>query len=193
VLKTWPAVSAEPGFPEPAPLMLGNLPYNIAGALLGDLIEKNRLFRRMVVTVQRELARRMAAGPGSKEYSAFSVLCASAYTVSPLVNIGASAFYPVPRVDSQGVRLDLKTGADPRGRSPLFRSLVRSLFASRRKTVKNNLQSFVSSRILRGDSGQDMVMDVLAAAGIAPHERPEGLGLEDFSALAEALERVSGG
>jgi 16S rRNA (adenine1518-N6/adenine1519-N6)-dimethyltransferase len=195
VLKTWPAVSAEPGFPGPAPLLLGNLPYNVAAVLLGNLIEGNRFFRRMVVTVQRELARRMAARPGSKEYSSFSVLCASAYTVSPLVNIGASAFYPVPRVDSQGIRLDLKTRLDPRSQSPLFRSLVRSLFASRRKTVKNNLQSFVSSRILRGDSRdpQGTVMDALASAGIAPDERPERLSLENFSALAEALEPVLGG
>ena len=69
VLKTWPAAWAALGRETGAtPLLLGNLPYNIATTLLADLVEKNCFFRRMVVTVQREVARRMIAKPGTPEY-----------------------------------------------------------------------------------------------------------------------------
>ena len=103
VMKTWrlQALTA-------APYLLGNLPYNIAAALLADFIEQGRRFRRMVVTVQREVARRMAARPGSADYSSFSVLCALAYTVKPLMVIQGASFYPRPNVDSQGVLLDAR-------------------------------------------------------------------------------------
>jgi 16S rRNA (adenine1518-N6/adenine1519-N6)-dimethyltransferase len=76
VLKTWPLAV-------PSPLLLGNLPYNIGAVLLASFIEARRFFRRMVVTVQRETARRMLAGPGSGEYSSFSVLCRSVYRIDP--------------------------------------------------------------------------------------------------------------
>ncbi|MDR3162114.1 MAG: 16S rRNA (adenine(1518)-N(6)/adenine(1519)-N(6))-dimethyltransferase RsmA [Spirochaetaceae bacterium] len=142
VLKTWPLAKG-------APLLLGNLPYNIAAALLADFIERGRFFTRMVVTVQRETARRMSAPPGSGDYSAFSVLCASAYAVKPLMVLKAPSFYPAPRVESQGVRLDLLPGRDGAEEPVLFRALVRRLFASRRKTLRNNLRDFVAD-ILTG-------------------------------------------
>jgi 16S rRNA (adenine1518-N6/adenine1519-N6)-dimethyltransferase len=172
-LKTWRAAGT-------GSYLLGNLPYTIAARLLGILIEENRLFTRIVVTVQREVAQRMCALPGSKNYSSFSVLCASAYTVKPLMVLKGGSFYPVPHVDSQGVRLDLRKRQYPPG----FHRLVRHLFASRRKTLKNNLQSFT-----------DAPDDILQKCGIAPDRRAETLELEAFIALAETLEqtRRSGG
>ncbi|MDR0324389.1 MAG: ribosomal RNA small subunit methyltransferase A, partial [Treponema sp.] len=80
VMKTWSAKKAVEQ-KRRAQFLLGNLPYNIAAVLLASLIEQRRLFKRIVVTVQREVARRMAAKPGSADYSSFSVLCASAYHV----------------------------------------------------------------------------------------------------------------
>ncbi|MDR0760077.1 MAG: 16S rRNA (adenine(1518)-N(6)/adenine(1519)-N(6))-dimethyltransferase RsmA, partial [Treponema sp.] len=96
VLKTWR--TAPPG-----DYLFGNLPYTIGAVLLADFIEKNRFFKRMVVTVQKEVALRMAAKAGSKDYSSFSVLCASAYRITPLLIMKGASFYPEPRVDSQGV------------------------------------------------------------------------------------------
>lgn len=181
VLKTWRSAAA------PAPYLLGNLPYNIAAALLADFIEENRFFKRMVVTVQREVARRIMARPGSKDYSSFSVLCRSAYTISPLMVIRGTSFYPVPRVDSQGVRFDLRTDVDPRAYPALFRPLVRGLFASRRKTVGNNLRAFISPYMIKGGDIRRIGAEALALAGIDPHERAEDLSLERFVSLAGVL------
>jgi 16S rRNA (adenine1518-N6/adenine1519-N6)-dimethyltransferase len=186
-LKTWPLAGP------PAPYLLGNLPYNIAAALLADFIEKNFFFTRMVVTVQKEVARRIMAAPGSADYSSLSVLCASAYTTTPLPVLKGASFYPAPRVDSQGIRFDIRTDIDPGAYPPSFKPLLRGLFAARRKTVKNNLQNFVSSRILnkgndRNPGAETICLAALDSCGIRPNERAENLGLSDFAALAGALE-----
>ncbi|GHV41033.1 ribosomal RNA small subunit methyltransferase A [Spirochaetia bacterium] len=189
VLKTWhQADQAE----APAPYLLGNLPYNIGAVLLANFIEEGRFFKRMIVTVQKEVARRMAAKPGGSDYSSFSVLIGSAYKVSPLMVIGASSFYPAPRVDSQGIRLDLRTDMEGRARPPLFYPLVRQLFSSRRKTIKNNLQTFVSSRIMKGDDPLDIVLPALEQCGIKPEERAENLTVEQFAELAEKVFSLTG-
>jgi 16S rRNA (adenine1518-N6/adenine1519-N6)-dimethyltransferase len=192
VFKTWPAARAAPGEAGAAPLLLGNLPYNIAAALLADFIEKNCFFTRMVVTVQREVARRMIARPGSADYSSFSVLCASAYAVTPLMVLKGAAFYPAPKVDSQGVRLDLRSDIDPAGYPPAFKPLLRGLFSSRRKTIKNNLQNYLNSHILTDGGGRDLALDLLEKTGLSPDERAENLGLEEFLALAAALPARTG-
>lgn len=192
VFKTWGTVK------EAAPFLLGNLPYNIGAALLADFIEQNRFFTRMVVTLQRETANRMIASPGSKDYSSFSVLCASAYTVTPLAVLKGTSFYPVPKVESQALRLDMRTDMAPGERPIFFRPLVRGLFSSRRKTLRNNLQNFVLSGILHNDAlgnkkrVQELCTTVLEASGIGPHERAETLGYEAFITLARTLEDISG-
>ena len=172
VLKTWHGQSE-------APYLLGNLPYNIGAAFLADLIEKKRIFSRMVVTVQKEVALRMMAGAGSKDYSSFSVLCASVYDVKPIITIKASAFYPAPNVDSMGVLLRSKN-ADPY--PAVFYPLVRSLFASRRKTVKNNLSAFIGSR--------EKCEVILQENALNGNERAETLKLEVFLSLAKSIENM---
>jgi 16S rRNA (adenine1518-N6/adenine1519-N6)-dimethyltransferase len=186
VLKTWPAARGT----EAAPFLLGNLPYNIAAALLADFIEQNCFFTRIVVTVQKEVARRIGAKPGSADYSSLSVLCASAYTVTPLMVLKGSSFYPAPRVDSQGLRFDLRSDIDPGGYPPAFKPLVRSLFASRRKTIKNNLQKYLSVRAPTGGGAQELALELLEKTGIRAAERAENLGLEEFAALAAALQKI---
>jgi 16S rRNA (adenine1518-N6/adenine1519-N6)-dimethyltransferase len=174
VLKTWPQTDREG-----ARYLLGNLPYNIAATLLGSLIEKKRLFQRLIITVQREVAQRMTAKPGTKDYSSFTVLCSSVYKVTPLMVIKGASFYPVPRVDSQGLCLDLLPDQGPLSR--LFYPLVRSLFASRRKTIQNNLSNFASSVIIN---------EALERVGISGGRRAETLETGDFARLAHALEEI---
>jgi 16S rRNA (adenine1518-N6/adenine1519-N6)-dimethyltransferase len=124
----------------------------------------------------------------------------------------APFFYPAPRVESQGVRLDLLPGRDGREEPLLFRALVRRLFASRRKTLRNNLQRFAADILtsryrytpapgdtLGGDIPpqgkigytqgmvQELAAAALAAAGIDPNTRAETLGVEAFRTLAAAL------
>ena len=188
VLKTWP--KHRPDNKEEL-FMLGNLPYNIAAILLADFIEKGCLFRRIVVTVQREVAQRMAAGPGTKDYSSFSVLCASVYKVKLLSVIKASSFYPAPRVDSQGVRLELKTNQDKLPK--LFYPLVRCLFSSRRKTIRNTLTGFASSVIIKpAHSARELAEDVLQNTGLCGNRRPETLEIDEFAALAAYFEGIVG-
>jgi 16S rRNA (adenine1518-N6/adenine1519-N6)-dimethyltransferase len=185
VMKTWPDAPA-------APYLLGNLPYNIAAALVADMIEKKRLFKRMVLTVQREVALRMAARPGSADYASFSVLCASVYTVRPLMVIRGASFYPRPNVDSQGLRLELRAEAGERAYPDILYPLVRSLFASRRKMIKNKLRDFINSGILKGRhpalKAEDLAGAALAGSGLTGNERAENLDLETFVALARAIE-----
>jgi len=207
VLKTWGAnydsewKDAGQANPAGKPFLFGNLPYNIAAALLAGFIEKGCFFKRMVVTVQREIAQRMAAGPGSPDYSSFSVLCSSMYRVSPLMVIKAASFYPAPRVDSQGVRLDLLANTEKK--SPLFYPLVRSLFSSRRKTIHNTLTAFASSVIMNSISQKESVVpapkeafvkevvsDTLKKAGVSGDRRAETLAIDEFAALAVFLKEI---
>jgi 16S rRNA (adenine1518-N6/adenine1519-N6)-dimethyltransferase len=206
VLKTWrgEAVCEEAAYEAPAEAdhktlpettgsktyLLGNLPYNIAAALLADLIEKGRLFSRIVVTVQKEVALRMAAKAGSAEYSSFSVLCSSVYTVKPLMLIKGSSFYPRPNVDSQGLLLEQRKDAGPENYPALFYPQVRQLFSSRRKMIKNNLLGFLAARPGAGEKSGSLGAEILDKSGLSGNERAENLKLEDFLTLAKTVENM---
>jgi len=181
VLKTWKDVAV-------SPYLFGNLPYTTAALLIGNLIEGRRFFERMVVTVQKEVALRMAARPGSKDYSSISVLCASVYTSKIIMTLKGPSFYPVPHVESAAIRFDKRSDAVTP--PPLFYPLIRSLFAARRKTIANNLENFLS----RFDTIKDKERKAAAAAaleksGILVGERAEKLPVEAFFALAAELEQ----
>jgi 16S rRNA (adenine1518-N6/adenine1519-N6)-dimethyltransferase len=199
VLKTWESRGDE------SPYLLGNLPYSIAAPLMGSFIEGGRFFRRMVITVQKELAQRMAASPGSKDYASLSVLLSSAYTVRKLMTLKGASFYPAPHVESASLQLTLRPGIPRYG--ALFFPLVRSLFEFRRKTAANNLEHFLSqSCIMREakdagggyagqrDAGSEhggqkyAVEAALRESGIKAGARAETLEKEQFFALAACLE-----
>lgn len=178
VMKTLPCLFQSSGQNQ-ARFLLGNLPYNIAAALIANLIERGCLFTRMVITVQKEVALRMAARSGSRDYSSFSVLCASAYNVKPLMTIHPASFYPRPNVDSMGVLFEKKT---PGNYPAVFYPLVRALFASRRKTIRNNLAGLAASK---------KTLDaVLGENGLSGDERAENLDLEVFLSLAKSMENM---
>ena len=171
----------------------GNLPYNIAAALLADFIEKGRIFPRMVVTVQKEVALRMAAKAGSPDYSSFSVLCASVYDVKTLMTISPSSFYPQPNVDSMGVLLERRQQMLSNQEYPsFFYPLVRSLFESRRKTLKNNLLNFLSSRLnqLNASNVKEICDTILCDNSLNGSERAEKLDFEAFLSLAKTIDNM---
>jgi len=191
ILKTWETVDET----DNELFLFGNLPYNIAAALIAGFIEKGRFFKRAVVTVQREVALRMAASPGSADYSSFSVLCSSVYKVKLLRILKASSFYPAPRVDSQGVLMDLIPQPEPIPK--LFYLLVRSLFSSRRKTLRNTLTAFASSVIISNElpgkaflSALEVALETLKKAGISGERRAETLSNAEFAVLAAFLEEI---
>jgi 16S rRNA (adenine1518-N6/adenine1519-N6)-dimethyltransferase len=164
------------------PKFLGNLPNNIGARLLGDFAQNNFLFSRMVVTVQREVAQRIAAKPGTKDYSSISVLLSHYYDIKLLTVLKSESFFPAPNVESQSVRLVLK--AETAETNPLFAPIVRALFASRRKTVKNNLTSFLASYGAASRGGAPDAVSILRECGIPENERAENLAAADFLRLA---------
>jgi len=173
----------------------GNLPYNISLKLLAILCEKEILFNRILITVQKEAADRLAAKSGTKDYAPLSVLVNYFYNVKTLSLISGASFYPAPNVHSQIVVLTLKTNI--KKYPECFVPLLRALFASRRKTIKNNLTLFLSGAADRcGRAGQtnttgrgrgEAAEEILLNCGIKPLSRAETLQTEDFLRLADYI------
>ena len=138
---------------------------------------------RMVFTVQRELSARLAATPGGKNYSSFSVLCQHVYQVRERFTLRPGAFYPAPEVMSAVIELAPRGAADPPALRALFNELVRALFLSRRKTLWNNLQAWPGARRF----GPDRLRAALAAEGIHAGQRSEELRPEAVAGLARRL------
>lgn len=176
VLRTWRACCERGGIPD---RFFGNLPYNIAAAIIADTIEAGVRFERCVVTVQKEVAQRMTASPGSADYSSFSVLCGWAYDVSPLQDLSGGCFWPRPNVDSRAVVMTRRDGFPGCSNPSLFIKTQRALFMSRRKTVRNNLTAFLHDG--------DLCLDVLGRAGVDPMCRAEVLGPEEMLRLSDVI------
>lgn len=160
--------------------IFGNLPYSAALAIIADLLENDFVPPKMLFTVQKEAAQRIAAKPGTKDYSAFSVLCSSVCSIRVLYDIGASAFWPQPRVTSSVValtpRADPVAAQDRQG----FSRFVRCAFASRRKTLHNNLVVWNPDAARGLDS-------VLAGMHVLPTVRAESLKPEELAQIYFAL------
>ena len=155
--------------------LVANLPYNIATPLVADLLDEVPAIDRMLVMVQKEVAQRLAAGPGSKQYGAVSVKVAYWGTARLVGDVPASVFVPRPKVESALVRID--RGRQPDGfgqteRERLF-ALVRAAFGQRRKMLRRSLAGVVTA-------------EQFAVAGIAPEARPEELALGEWVALTRA-------
>ena len=176
VLKTWKTVQDRPA------RLFGNLPYNIAATIFADLICAGVRFDKAVITVQKEVAQRMNAKPGSEDYSSFSVLCQWAYDVTPLMDLGGGSFWPKPNVDSRAVKFVKKELFPQCKDAILFAKMQRALFVSRRKTVKNNLTTFLS------DSNKAEA--ALQKAEIDPKLRAETLDIKTLLRLSDAVGEV---
>lgn len=155
-------------------LFAGNLPYNIATPLITRLLISGR-FRRIVVLVQKEVALRMAASPGSPEYGLLSLRVQYHSAVKRLFDLPPGAFFPAPKVTSSVVRLEPSSVLD---HPALFR-LIESAFGQRRKTLVNALRAAGYDR--------QRVAGALEALGLSPQVRGEALSLGQFQRLLGAL------
>jgi 16S rRNA (adenine1518-N6/adenine1519-N6)-dimethyltransferase len=166
-----------------APLRLvGNLPYNISSPILFRLLDASAsgLFRDATLMLQKEVADRLAAVPGTSEYGVLTLQTALAADVVRVLSLPPGAFRPPPKVRSAVVRLDFRP-APPEVRDPkLVAAMVRSVFTQRRKTLGNALAPFATAR------GVDP-RAALAEAGVDPRRRPETLTLADAARLADVL------
>jgi len=181
-IQTWQTALATVTRPE---RIFGNLPYNAASAMIAALLETGLTPARMVFTVQKEAAERMIAKPGDKDYSAFTVLCHSLYTVRKAFDLSAAMFWPQPRVVSSVVVMDKRAECPACAGDKAFTRFTRSAFASRRKTLRNNLKAIGLS--------EAVLAPVFVAAGINPDIRAERLDANQLASLFEALRPSLGG
>ena len=188
-LKTWPDVLATEGAPD---LITGNLPYCSAAAIIGSFAEQGLTPRNMVFTVQKEVALRMTAQPGSKEYSSFSLACALFWDVSAQGDLYPGAFYPKPEVVSRIVRMVPHGKYDHVPRNIYF-ALAARLFSTRRKTIRNTLlrQPLTVKRDKRGSGGMEISPEIcrqaLEKAGIVEHARGEELQAAEVAEMARFI------
>lgn len=174
VLKTWKNYYKENGLPD---RFFGNLPYNVAAAIVADMISEGVRFPRAVVTVQKEVAMRMAAKPGTEDYSSFSVLCQWAYDISNITDLSGGCFWPKPNVESRSVLMVQKEDFPRCKDSKTFMKVLRAIFVQRRKTIKNNLNGITNCA--------SETEEILEKAGIEPTVRAEKLDLETILKLSD--------
>jgi 16S rRNA (adenine1518-N6/adenine1519-N6)-dimethyltransferase len=180
VLKNWKSCYSEA---DPPDRIVGNLPYSCAAALIGALAENRVRAGRLVFTVQRELAQRMSAFPGNKNYSSFSVLCQMVYRISQRLQLKPGSFYPPPRVHSTVVVLEPNQAAIQVPNWDFFLQCLRTLFRSRRKTMRNNLLAgglIPSPRPTQLDG-------LFEELGIDPGIRSERLSPQDLLRFSQRL------
>ncbi len=167
--------------------IVANLPYSISNPLLFKLLDNRAVMAWAVLMLQKEVAMRLVASPGTKEYGILSVRMAGAAKVERLLDVGPGQFHPRPKVDSQVVRIVFDPPPE-RARSlpphdgKLLARVVRAAFGQRRKTLLNALAA-------GGLPGQnkESLLDVLTRAAIAPTIRAEQLTIEHYVTLTREL------
>jgi 16S rRNA (adenine1518-N6/adenine1519-N6)-dimethyltransferase len=173
----YPAVAARAGR---SPVVVGNLPYQIATPILFRLFEARRTIARIVVMLQKEMVDRIVAQPGTKEYGALSVMVRMYGEPKLVCRVRAGGFVPAPRVDSAVLRIVPYAGGAPKVAvdDARFSKVVHAAFNQRRKTLRNAL-----SAVFDGAA----VTAALAAADIDGQRRGETLSVEEFARLTETL------
>lgn len=158
-------------------VLCGNLPYQITGRLLQRAVEQADDLDRVVFMVQKEVADRLIAKPGSKEYGALTVFTRAAFDVKRAMTVSRHSFLPPPDVTSAVI--ELTPVRPPRAReTDMFRALVKAAFGMRRKTLRNCWTELAGDRLV----------DAAATAGISLDLRGETLDVTDFARMAKAME-----
>jgi 16S rRNA (adenine1518-N6/adenine1519-N6)-dimethyltransferase len=165
--------------------VVANLPYYVTTPILMKLLEENLPVRSIVVMVQKEVADRIAAGPGTKDYGSLSIAAQYYAHADTAFTVPKTVFVPQPNVDSAILRLTIRDKPPVEVEDEaFFFELVRASFAQRRKTLLNNM-----SRHFGEDLEKSEVEKVIQEAGIDPKRRGESLHMEEF---AELSSRFSG-
>ena len=149
--------------------VIGNFPYNISSQIFFKILEDKDLVPEVVCMIQKEVAERIAEKPGSKTYGILSVLLQAWYDIDYIISVGSGAFCPPPKVQSAVIRLRRNSRTDLGCDEKLFRTVVKTAFNQRRKTLRNALKPLIKE----GMDTSDPVFDL----------RAERLSVEDFVAL----------
>ncbi len=157
--------------------VVSNIPYYITTPIIFRLLEAKENLKSMTLTIQKEVAERIAARPGGRDYGVLSIMVQ--YNAVPEIKfiIPKEAFRPVPKVDSAVLHMRIleKPSVKVADEKMFFR-VVRTAFSKRRKTLSNSLRDFGGN-----------IKELLTTAGIDPGRRPETLSLEEFAGLSDSL------
>jgi 16S rRNA (adenine1518-N6/adenine1519-N6)-dimethyltransferase len=156
--------------------LIGNFPYNISSQIFFRILENRQRIQRVVCMVQKEVAQRIAAPPGSKVYGILSVLLQAFYKIDYLFTVSEHVFEPPPNVKSAVIRLDRNERKDLQCNEELFFRVIKTAFNQRRKVLRNSLKPLMMT--LPDDE------ELLG-------KRPEQLGVEKFIGLTRALEETN--
>ena len=162
--------------------VIANLPYYITTPIIMMLLEKRLPIEVLVTMVQKEVAQRIVAKPGGKEYGALSV--AVQYYTEPeiIMNVSPNSFIPAPAVESAVVRCRVRREPPVSVDEKAFFRIVKAAFSQRRKTFSNTLKGAGFSK--------DMITDILNISGIDGNRRGETMSMEEFAAVAQAWVQI---
>ncbi len=175
--------------------IMANLPYSISNPFVFKLIENQEKMAWATIMLQKEVADRLLAPPGTKQYGAPTVLLSACATVTRLLTLKPAEFHPRPKIDSVVVRLDFDRQAErikalPPYDAALLHRVVRGAFSQRRKTLVNTLSAahiLPNSSALERSEIKQMTEAVIGQAGLSSSARAEDLRLEDFVRLSLAF------
>ena len=174
-----------------APLkIMANLPYSISNPFLFKLIENQEKMDWATVMLQKEVADRLTASPGTKQYGIPTVLLKSCATVHSLLTLKPAEFHPRPKIDSVVVRIEFIQESSVGYDRNLLQKIVRAAFSQRRKTLLNTLAA--ARFFQKATSGnkkleKQLTSDAISAAGVSPGTRAETLELQDFIDLTNTF------
>ena len=163
-------------------VVIGNLPYNISSQILVQLIKSRNAVNRAVLMFQKEMAQRITAQPGCKDYGRLTVMLRYCSDINKLADVKASLFFPKPKVDSELLELKFKKAPEYSANDEAFLfKVIKAAFGNRRKTLKNALAASVL------DIDANKAKHVLENSGIDPIRRAETLNIEEFVRLSNNL------
>lgn len=158
-------------------VLVGNLPYQITGALIRQILDARKAYRQAIIMVQREVAQRMVAQPGGKDFGVLTAVTQINCVPELLFDLPPASFDPPPKVHSSVLRL--RFDCDPLFQvsdEGVFLKVVHAAFQQRRKMVRNTLRALL---------GQETLIEVLAQADIDGSLRPEALRIDQFDRIAQ--------
>ena len=163
--------------------IIGNLPYYITTPIVMKLLEEDLGARSITIMTQKEVADRMGAGPGGKEYGALSIMVQYHCRVEQVARVPKDCFYPAPKVDSAIVNFTLLDEKPVEvDDEKVFFDCIRAGFGQRRKTLLNSLSAGLAKP-------KDQTRTILEEVGIDPRRRAETLTIEEFANMANAITR----
>ena len=165
--------------------VIGNFPYNISSQIFFKILDYKEQVPQVVCMIQKEVAERIAEKPGTKTYGILSVLLQAWYDIEYLFTVGEGAFNPPPKVKSAVIRLVRNQRRELRCDEALFKTVVKTGFNQRRKTLRNSLKPLIRAKAERCGWGEEELAAFVADPVF--ELRPERLSVEDFIDLTLKL------